>query len=276
MCALARVYFDGTLTEPRLDHPECLAVHRDGSLWCGGERGQIFRLDTDGRSLRQVATTEGFSLGLGFDAKERLYVCDLKEAAVFRLDTRTARLERFAEGAGGRRLRSPNFPAVDRAGNVYVSDSHGFHDPGPGIFRFLPDGSGELWYRETIDFANGLALDRDERHLYVVETFGNRIFRLPIEVDGRPGPREEVAHLPAVLPDGIAMHPSGNLYVGCYEPSQILRVRPGGEVEVVVSDPEAHLLCHPTNLAFRGETLYASNLGRWHLTAVDLGEGEEW
>lgn len=272
----ARVWFDGTLTEPRLDHPECVAVHPDGSLWCGGERGQIVRLDPDGRELRQMATTEGFSLGLAFDAKERLYVCDLKDACVFRLDARTGRLERFADGAGDRPLRNPNLPAVDGLGRIYVSDSHGFHDPGPGVFRFDPDGQGELWYAEEVDFANGLAIPPDESFLYVAESFANRIFRIPIDAGGRPGPREEVAHLPGVLPDGVTMHPSGNLYVGCYEPSQILRIRPGGEVEVVVSDPEAHLLCHPTNLAFRGRTLFASNLGRWHITAVDLPADEEW
>ncbi len=32
----ASVFFDGLLTEPRLDHPEGLAVHKDGSVWCGG------------------------------------------------------------------------------------------------------------------------------------------------------------------------------------------------------------------------------------------------
>ena len=37
----AEVFYDGLFTEPMLDHPEGLAVHRDGSVWCGGERGQI-------------------------------------------------------------------------------------------------------------------------------------------------------------------------------------------------------------------------------------------
>jgi hypothetical protein len=30
------------------------------------------------------------------------------------------------------------------------------------------------------------------------------------------------------------------------------------------------MLCHPTNVAFRGGTLFAANLGRWHVTAIDL------
>jgi hypothetical protein len=37
----------------------------------------------------------------------------------------------------------------------------------------------------------------------------------------------------------------GNLYVACYEPSQVLRVTPDGTVECLIRDEEAHLLCHP-------------------------------
>ena len=33
------LFFDGTLSDPQLDHPECVAVAGDGSVWCGGERG---------------------------------------------------------------------------------------------------------------------------------------------------------------------------------------------------------------------------------------------
>jgi glucose/arabinose dehydrogenase len=63
---------------------------------------------------------------------------------------------------------------------------------------------------------------------------------------------------------------AGYLYVGCYEPSAILRLAPDGSVRTLVADPEAHALCHPTNLAFRGRMLLAANLGRWHISAVEL------
>ena len=63
----AEVFFDGLLTEPRLDHPEGLAIHRDGSVWCGGELGQIYRIAPDGRSMEQIATSDGFTQGMAFD-----------------------------------------------------------------------------------------------------------------------------------------------------------------------------------------------------------------
>jgi len=66
-----RVVFEGSLTEPQLDHPDGVAVHRDGSIWCGGERGQIYRLSPDGGKLEQVGSTGGFCLGMAFDSQRR-------------------------------------------------------------------------------------------------------------------------------------------------------------------------------------------------------------
>lgn len=259
------VFYDGTLTEPQLDHPECVAVAADGSVWCGGERGQIFRVEPDGSALEQVASTGGFCLGMAFSPAGDLYVCDLKHAAVFRLPAGSDRPEVFADG-----FRVPNYPAFDAVGRLYVSDSHGMHDPGPGVYRFDGDGDGGLWYGEAVDFANGLALSPDGRFLYVVETFGHAVFRLPIDEHGA-GEREDVARFPGVLPDGIAFAADGSLYVACYEPSMVLSVGPDGSVACVVRDEEAHALCHPTNLAFRGTSLLAANIGRWHLSTVELG-----
>ena len=49
------------------------------------------------------------------------------------------------------------------------------------------------------------------------------------------------------------------------------KVSPDRKVDLLVDDPEAHTLCHPTNCAFRGEELFTSNLGRWHITRIDVG-----
>jgi sugar lactone lactonase YvrE len=266
------VFFDGTVHEPQLDHPEGVAVHPDGSVWCGGERGQIFRLDPDGRSIEEVGSTGGFALGMAFDrTAEQLFICDLKQAAVFRLETASGRVERFTDGAPAGPFKIPNYPAFDAEGRLYVSDSHEFGTPGPGVFRIEPDGKGELWYDRDVTFANGLAIAPDGSALYVAETFASRVFRIPIRDDGTAGEREEVADTPGSLPDGLAFDVEGNLYVGCYEPSQVLRIDPSGTVDVLWHDVTAHTLAHPTNLAFRGTTMFTSNLGRWHLTRIEVG-----
>lgn len=267
-----RVLVDGMLTEPRLDHPEGVAVHpADGSVWCGGERGQIYRISPDGKGIEVRAETGGFCLGLAFDGPDRLYFCDRGHAAVFRLDIPSGQVTEFSRGVPEHRFVVPNYPVVDAEGRVYVSDSGVEGEPGPGIVRLGRDGTGELWHAGPFDFANGMALSPDQRTLYVVETWRHAVVAVRIGADGRPSATDDLAVLPRALPDGLAVGRDGTVYVGCYEPSQILSIDPGsGAVQVLYHDETAHLLCHPTDVALRGSELIAANLGRWHLTRLDL------
>jgi len=267
------VFFDGIFSEPRLRHPEGVAVDEEGNIWCGGEGGEIYRIQSDGSGIELVASTEGFTLGLAFDGSGNLYTCDLKHAAVFRLNTATGHLQLFAEGSEGSNIRIPNFPVVDESrGFLYVSDSHDMEEPGPGVWRFdLNTGEGDLWYDRPMTFANGMALSPERDFLYVAETFARRVVRIPIRENGSAGEAEVFVQDIERLPDGLAFDKEANLYVSCYEPSRIYRVSPDREIELLVDDPEAHTLCHPTNCAFRGTELFTSNLGRWHITRVDVG-----
>ncbi|WP_168207391.1 SMP-30/gluconolactonase/LRE family protein [Microlunatus elymi] len=259
------------ITEPRLAHPEGVAIDRDGNVWCGGETGQIYRIAPDGCRRELVASTGGFCLGLAFGPSGDLFVCDLAHAAVYRLDPRSGSVMPFASGVPGHTLRIPNYPAFDAAGRLYVSDSWAMRQPGPGILRFDPDGDGELWHAGPFDFANGLALSADGSWIYVAETFGQRVSAIEIRPDGSAGGRRVLAELPGDYPDGLAVAADGSVFVGCYQPSRILRIDPSGTVTVVAEDVSAHILAHPTNIAFAKESLIAANHGRWHLTEIDVG-----
>jgi len=261
----ARVFHDAIFGHPRLQHPECVAVADDGAVWCGTENGELMRIAPDGQIMERVASTGGFILGIAFDGSGHLLACDSRHACVFRLHIASARLERFTPPGIG----IPNFPVVDRArGCLYVSDSVGHGTPGPGVWRYdLATGEGAVWWQKTMHFANGMTLAPDGTSLLVAETEARRIVRLHIGADGRATGSEPVASDLPGWPDGLAFDEAGRLYVACYEPSRILRIE-DGEVRVLIEDPFAHLLCHPTNIAFRGDTLFAANLGRWHVTAI--------
>lgn len=266
-----RVFFDGIWSEPRLSHPEGVAIGPDGWVWCGNQDGDICRIAPDGSRIERVAGTGGFILGLAFDGDRGLYACDLKYASVFRLDLAAGTLERL--DAPG--MRIPNYPVIDRRRRrLLVSDSHASDRPGPGIWAFdLAGRTGHLWCNSDFTFANGLAMRPGEDALYVCETFARRVSRIGIEPDGSAG---EIASFAAGLPgypDGLAFDEAGNLLISLYEPSRILRVDAGGGVCVLAEDPTAHVLCHPTNIAFDGKTLYAANLGRWHIAAIDCDVG---
>jgi sugar lactone lactonase YvrE len=270
--AAARVFADGSPGPIRLDHPEGVAVHADGSIWCGGETGQVYRITPDGSSVElRIADDAGFTLALAFGDDGHLYYVDGARRAVMKLDPEGGDPVPMAEGAiDGRELVLPNALAFDRAGRLYVTESFSPSEPGPGIFRFDAGGSGSLWSAGPFLFANGIAVAPDESAVYVAETWSRRITRVPLHEDGSAGEPEPFVELPGVLPDGLAFGPDDQLYVACYQPSQIIRIDDDGLASVLIRDDDAIVLAHPTNLAFRGSTAFCANLGRWHITAIEL------
>ena len=263
----ARVFFDGIFTDPRVAHPECVAVHSDGSIWCGTETGDLLRLAPDGSSVERMGSTGGFLLGLAFDSADNCFVCDLKHAAVFRWDAASKRMDRFTVSG----IRVPNYPVIDeQSGWLYVSDSVG-EDNRSGVFRYdLKTGEGGLWCHDAMSFANGMAMAPDGQGLYVVESDAPCISCVPILEDGRAGPKQAVIEAVRNVPDGLAFAPDGSLFISCYEPSRIYRWRRDAGLEILIEDPSATTIAHPTNIAFKGDKLYTANLGRWHITEIDL------
>ncbi|RUT32504.1 gluconolaconase [Arsenicitalea aurantiaca] len=264
----ARVFFDGTFTDPRVAHPEGVAVHSDGSIWCGNEIGQLLRIPADGSRVELMAETGGFLLGIAFDLAGNCYACDLRHKAVFRYDAGSGAMERFTEPG----ILVPNFPVLDEANShLYVSDSRGNGNIGPGIYRYdLATGKGGVWCDADFDFANGMCMDAEGRGLYVVQSDVQLLSYVPIEADGRAGEPRAIAENLDNVPDGVALAPDGTLYVSCYEPSRIYRLKPGGAPEIFIEDPHATTMAHPTNVALKGNRMYTANLGRWHITEIDL------
>src|SRR5207244_4058857 len=163
-----------------------------------------------------------------------------------------------------------------RDGILYVTDSGAFRQINGRIFRFAGDhgGRGEVWHDGPFNFANGIALAPDEQSIFVVCSWLPGVERIDIRSDGSAGKRSVFAKLPKALPDGLAFDHRGNLYVACYAPSRIYKITPQSRVTVLVDDWEAHTLSNPTNIAFGGENfdqLFVANLGRWHITRIDLG-----
>jgi sugar lactone lactonase YvrE len=263
----ARVFFDGIFTDPRVAHPEGVAVHRDGSIWCGTETGDLLRIAADGSGVERMGATAGFLLGIAFDSGGNCLACDLRHAAVFRWDAASGRMARFASSG----IKVPNYPVIDEAnGWLYVSDSLG-EDNRSGIFRFhLATGEGGLWCRDAMSFGNGMAMAPDGSGLYVVESNAACVSYVPIETDGSAGAKRVAVEQVRNVPDGVAFAPDGSLFISCYEPSRIYRWRQDRGLELLIEDPTATTIAHPTNVAFKGDKLYTSNLGRWHITEIDL------
>jgi gluconolactonase len=264
----ASVLFDGIFSSPRLQHPEGVAIGPDGWVWAGSENGQILRIAPDGSGIEEVASTGGFLLGLAFDGDRALFVCDSRHRAVFRLDLADRSLRRFTAPV----IQVPNYAVVDRArGRLYVSDTRAPSDPGPSIWSYdLDGGAGAVWHGGPFDHANGMALSPAGDALLLCETFARRVTRIAIDGDGSAGAATSWSDDLPGLPDGLAFDDSGALFVSCYEPSRVLRVPAGGgAAEIYIEDATAHVLAHPTNIAFDGARMVTANLGRWHVTTIE-------
>jgi gluconolactonase len=263
-----KVYAEG------LDHPECVLYHPDGSVWAGGEAGQLYRIDPQG-ILEIMANTGGFILGIALSpGKDWMAICDLKKKCIWRLDMKTLALTVFAQGAVGHTFAIPNYVCFDSTGSLYASESGAFRKVQGKILKFDKDGSGRVWHEGPFNFVNGIALDRAERFLYAVNTFAPSIERIFILDDGSSGGRETFVSFDKIVPDGIAFDREANLLVGCYAPNAILKIAPDRSVTTLIDDWEAHTLCNPTNIAFGGkdmDRLFVANLGRWHISVLDPG-----
>jgi gluconolactonase len=253
-----------------LDHPEGLAFDADGTLWAGGEQGQIYRISPAGK-LKTVATLGGFNLGLTFSARQELFVCNFKLGALLHLN-RSGKVLRSWERVGRYRIRTPNFGVFDREGNLYFSDSGAWNQNDGYLFVLRPNGQIEQLL-DHLAFPNGLSLSGDDRTLYIVQSTKDNVLAVPVNYGKASKPRVHAAGLHNI-PDGAALDAAGNLYVTCYASHNVYRVSPKGKVTLFAYDREGTMLASPTNCAFGGPNfaeMYFANLSRWHISRVRAG-----
>jgi gluconolactonase len=253
-----------------LDHPEGVAWGADGYLYAGGEAGQIYRIDVEARTWVEIGTTGGLILGIALDAGGNIFACDSGRRQVLKM-TQEGVVSVVSSGSDERPMVTPNYPVFDRSGRLFVSDSGRWKADDGCIFVIEPDSSTQVWSDAVRTFPNGLAIDPSDEYLYVAESTGPGVSRLPLTPDGSAGPPELVVRLEGTVPDGLAFDVDGGLLISCYRPDVIYHLGSDGALLVYADDPEGTLLAAPTNVAFGGpqrDMLYSANLGRWHIARI--------
>jgi gluconolactonase len=247
-----------------LDHPECLAFDRAGWLWAGGEAGQVYRISPEG-ALETVAEMGGFCGGVAWTPDDaELFICNPKHGVV--RVRRRGDWSLFAKSARDHQLICPNYGLFDHNGNYYVTDSGNWKQHNGCLLKYCADGRGEV-IAGPFGYANGLALSANERHLFMVESDADRVYRIDLETGTAGVYAERVGR----LPDGVALDADGELFASCYASDDIHRISPNGDVRLYAYDRWAILLSRPTNIAFRDGYLYAANLGRTTITRAHVG-----
>ena len=238
-----------------VDHPESLSIGPQGEAYTTGTGGQVYRLNLEKNTGEQFASTAPRRmLGQAVDAAGNLYCADASDGKVIRI-TPDGKETLYATAPGGHKFMCTNYPAFDRHGNLYLSDSGDWSETVNGHLYKIPPGGGEakVWYPEPVETPNAIALDAEEKHLYFVETFGFSIARVAIKADGSAGGFERVVHMPRHIPDGIALDAEGRLWIACHRPDAIyvfnLKTR---RLELFAEDWQGEALRGPTDVAFAG------------------------
>jgi sugar lactone lactonase YvrE len=164
----------------------------------------------------------------------------------------------------------PNDIAFDDDDNFYVTDSFlGV------VWKVDSAGTASQWLSDPALLGdpvapalgapfgvNGIAFDKQKRHLYFTNTDYGTVLRIRVLPNGDPGNLEVFAADPRLVgADGIAFDRSGKLYVAVNAQDRIATVNKHGNVQVVA---EGGLLDSPSAFAFGvapcdRHTLFISN-----------------
>ncbi|CAI9398937.1 SMP-30/gluconolactonase/LRE family protein [Nocardioides sp. T2.26MG-1] len=255
-------------------HPEGLAVARDGSLYVGmAPTGQLARIGLDGTVTALGAPAfpaeAGYLLGLALDGEDRVYGAvvrfDGQPSGVWRYDATTEAWSLFAATDPG---GFPNGLAFEADGTLLVSDM-----TLGTIWAVDEAGHVTQWlHHPALEGAtndagvNGLAVDR-EGDVWFTNTDGGAVGRIRVDRHGDPVGRPRIVATDPRLAsaDGLALDVAGNVWVAAsYGSDRLLRVTPRGRVVLVAEDADG--LDYTASVAFgrtrdTRHTLFFTNSG---------------
>jgi sugar lactone lactonase YvrE len=252
-----------------VDHVEDLAFEPEGTVWCGGEDGQIYRGRLDGQP-EIVARTPGRTYGFALGPDGACYCADVSDPGVYRIDSE-GEVERVSAGTDERAAVLPNDLAFLPGGELLFSDSGEWSADDGCIYAVAADGATSVADTSCAAYPNGLALSPDGSELLVVESTLPGISVLSVGADCELGGRRILVELPGTVPDGLLHDSEGRLLISFWSPDAVLRLEPGGDLTVVAHDPLRVVLNQPTNIAFVPGTnrLVAANIGDRYLSVMD-------
>lgn len=205
--------------------PEDVIVQPDGAAICGLEDGRIVRMK--GTGTEEIANVGGRPLGLEWMDDGTMVVCNA-DLGLQRV-TVTGEVTQLASEFDGVDFGFTNNAAVAADGTIFFSDTSTrwtIHDyvsdllegqPTGRVFALAEDGSLSLLV-DSLHFANGLALDADQRSLFIAETGTYRVHRHWLAGD-QAGETELFLDNLAGFPDNLTFA-KGILWISMASPRQ--------------------------------------------------------
>lgn len=252
-----------------LHRPECVLATRRGDLYVAALGNGVAHISPTGeqRFIGNVVEVDGqpwIPNGIALEARGSFLVTNMGEGGgLWRLYP-DGRLEEALREVDGQKLTATNFVLQDHAGRLWMTVttrqwpiSRAFSPlEGPLVadgYLILIDDSGPRIVADSLAFANEVRLDRDGRHIYVVETYARRISKFAIGDKGRLSDRTmftQFGH--GSFPDGIAFDAEGHLWVASLTSNRLFRVAPDGEQTLLLEDNAPEHLVRVEELLAKG------------------------
>jgi gluconolactonase len=229
-----------------LQRPECVWVDHDG-IWVSDARGGVSRLKADGTAQ---LLGSGILEPNGFSRRPdgSFLVAGIADGGLH-LITPDGATRALLGSFAGRPLGAVNYACADGPERIWLSVmTRGLpwhtalcarHVDGY-ILRVDDHGARCEIVADGLDLTNEVKLSPDRRHLYAVETFGNRVVRFAIRRDGSLGAKETVGLQSLgqdVLPDGISFDARGNLWITVINQNGLFVIDRRNEVHIIYCDP---------------------------------------
>lgn len=163
------------------------------------------------KTLSTIREDSGGADGLFVDRAGALWVCELKDKRLSRIDA-NGKYSVVADSFAGQPFTGPNDLWFDPYGGVYFSDSYGGHQTRTADHRvFYRAASGKVnLVVDNLHKSNGLQGTSDGRWLYVSDYIANKVYRYAIKSPGKIGKRSVFAQYRC---DGMTLDDQSNLYL---------------------------------------------------------------
>jgi len=259
-----------------LARPECIIAYPDHRLVVSNMPNGALQIFADGTQAR-LGDIDGVPNGMAADRKGNLIVTDIEHGRVWEISQRG---EQFLllEEINGNPLGAANFALLGPDNSIWISVStraaqrtESLAAPRPdGYIVRIIEGQAKIM-ADGFLFTNEIRFDSTGNYLYVAETTGGRIRRLPVAADGSLGAPEQFGPDPlfkGARVDGIVFDSAGNLWVTEISRNGIYVIQPDETTHCVIEDPQGLRLQVPTSITFAGadlQTAYVGSLVADHL-----------
>jgi sugar lactone lactonase YvrE len=212
------------LARGKIDGPEEVAVDRQGRIYGGTQDGKILRLLPAGR-LETFAVTGGRPLGMQFDGRGNLIVCDAYKGLLS--INPAGKITILAQSINGVAFKFTDALDISSEGIIYFTDASSKYGQNEYLYDLLearPHGrlmrlnpaTGEIRILlSDLFFANGVALSSREDFVLVNETYRYRITRYWLKGPQAGTSEVFLDNLPG-FPDNITSNRKGTFWLALF------------------------------------------------------------